>query len=68
MKYQVRKTNFVGEIGKVSYTSTMQTNKRLQFLKLKTNNDGVVQIDRVRVQENTKTVDLNDAVVVCFQF
>ena len=35
LKYQVRKTNFVGEIGKVSYTSTMQTNKRLQFLKLK---------------------------------
>lgn len=55
LKYQVRKTNFVGEIGKVSYTSTMQTNKRLQFLKLKTNNDGVVQIDRLRVFLNMDT-------------
>ena len=49
LKYQVKKTNFIGEIGKISYTGSMQTTKRLQFLQLKPNNDAVLQIDRLRV-------------------
>ena len=49
MKYQVKKTNYFGEIGKINYTASMNTTKRLQFLKLQPNNDGVVQIDRIRV-------------------
>ena len=49
LKYQVKKTNYFGEIGKINYTASMNTTKRLQFLKLQPNNDGVVQIDRIRV-------------------
>lgn len=49
LKYQVKKTNFVGEIGKVSYVGSMNTSKRLQFLKIQTNNDAVLQLDRLRV-------------------
>lgn len=52
LKYQVKKTKFVGEIGKASYTSSMDMKKRLQFLKLKTNSDGVANIDRIRVFVN----------------
>lgn len=59
LKYQVKKTNFIGEIGKVSYTGSMETTKRLQFLKLQPNNDAVLQIDRLRVFLN---VDLTTKV------
>lgn len=49
LKYQVRKTNFLGEIGKISYTASLETTKRLQFLKLQPKNDAVIQLDRLRV-------------------
>lgn len=49
LKYQVKKTNFIGEIGRVSYTGSMNVSKRLQFVRLKPNNDAVLQVDRLRV-------------------
>lgn len=49
LKYQVKKTNFLGEIGKVSYTASLATTKRLQFLKLEPKIDAIVQLDRLRV-------------------
>jgi hypothetical protein len=49
LKYQVQKTNFLGEIGKVSFTSSLNTTKRLQFLKLSPKNDAVIQLDRIRI-------------------
>lgn len=49
LKYQVKKTNFIGEIGKPSFTSSMNTSKRLQFLKLEPNNDAVLEVSRLRI-------------------
>lgn len=49
LKYQVKKTNFLGEIGKASFVSSLSTTKRLQFLKLTPKNDAILQLDRLRV-------------------
>lgn len=49
LKYQVKKTNFIGEIGKVSYVGSMAVNSRLQFLKVQAKNDAILHVDRFRV-------------------
>lgn len=49
LKYQVKKTNFIGDVGRPTYTSSLTVSKRLQFLKLSPKTDGVMHLDRMRV-------------------
>ena len=55
LKYQVNNTNFAGEIGKVNFAGSLQSSKRLQFIKLKPLKDAVIQLDRMRVFLNGDT-------------
>lgn len=59
-RVQVKKTAFIGEIGKPSYTGSLDVSGRLQFIKLQPKeSDAMVHLDLVRVflnQDTTTTV------------
>ena len=55
-RVQVKKTAFVGEIGKPSYTGSLDVSGRLQFIRLKpTESEAMVHLDLVRVFLNQDT-------------
>lgn len=49
LKYQVKKTNFIGDIGRPTFTGSLSVSKRLQFLRLTPKTDGVLHLQRMRV-------------------
>lgn len=60
-RIQVRKTAFIGEIGRPTYTASMNTTGRLQFLKLTPNkdSDAILNLNLIRIflnQDTTTTV------------
>lgn len=48
-KYHQTKKGFLGAIGQASFSGSIFTNKRLQYLKIKAVSDGLLQIDNVRI-------------------
>lgn len=56
-RIQVKKTAFIGEIGKPTYSATLNLNGRLQFVKLtpKKDSDAIVHLNLIRVFLNEET-------------
>lgn len=57
-KYKVKKTAFVGDIGKPSYSATLDVEERLQFIKLTPNkdSDAIIHLQTIRVFLNQDTM------------
>ena len=51
-RYKSSKRNFIGDIGKMAFTQTLNTSQRLQFLKINAVSDGIFKINRVRLIAN----------------
>lgn len=56
-KYQVKKLAYIGDIGRPTYSGTLDVNKRLQFIKLKPNkdSDAIINLEGIRVFLNEDT-------------
>ena len=56
-KFQVKKTAFIGDIGRPSYTGSLDVSERLQFLKIAANkdSDAIVHLNSVRIFLNQDT-------------
>ena len=62
-RFQVKKTAFLGEIGKPAFSGSLDVSKRLQFIRLKPihDSDGMIHLNRIRIflnQDTTTTITL----------
>lgn len=54
-RFKSSKKNFIGDIGRMGFTQTLNTSQRLQFFKLKAVSDGILKINRIRIIANIET-------------